>query len=70
VDVGARAEIHALIDDLAGEGRGVVVVSSDLDELLSICDRIGVMRNGRITGTLVGPEATRAGIMALATAAA
>lgn len=69
VDVGARAEIHRLIVELADEGRGVIVVSSDLDELLSICDRIGVMREGRIRGTLSRAEATRARVMALATAA-
>jgi ABC-type sugar transport system ATPase subunit len=67
VDVGARHEIHALIDTLSGEGRGVIVISSDLDELLSIADRIVVMREGRIAGELSASEATREKVMTLAT---
>ena len=69
VDVGARHEIHALIGELAAEGRGVVVVSSDIDELLAICDRIVVMCEGRIAGELSGSAATREAIMTLATSA-
>jgi len=68
VDVGAREEIHALIGELASGGRGVIVVSSDLDELLGLCDRIVVMRRGRITGELAGRAATREAVMSLATA--
>jgi ribose transport system ATP-binding protein len=67
VDVGARDEIHALMRDLAASGTGVMVVSSDLDELLAICDRIVVMCEGRITGELDRTDASRGGIMALAT---
>jgi ABC-type sugar transport system ATPase subunit len=68
VDVGARQEIHALIGELAAAGRGLIVVSSDLDELLALCDRIVVMRAGRITGELSGRAATREAVMSLATA--
>jgi L-arabinose transport system ATP-binding protein len=68
VDVGARDEIHALVRDLAASGTGVMVVSSDLDELLAICDRIVVMREGRIAGELNRAEATREAIMTLAAA--
>jgi ABC-type sugar transport system ATPase subunit len=67
VDVGARQEIHALIDELAAEGRGVIVISSDLDELLAISDRVVVMREGRIAGELSAAEATRENVMTLAT---
>lgn len=67
VDVGARQEIHALIDELAAEGRGVIVISSDLDELLSIADKIVVMREGRIAGELSASQATRENVMTLAT---
>jgi ABC-type sugar transport system ATPase subunit/ribose/xylose/arabinose/galactoside ABC-type transport system permease subunit len=48
VDVGAKAEIHALIRRLAGEGRAVVFISSDLHEVLAQCDRVGVFREGRL----------------------
>ena len=68
VDVGARQEIWALAGGLAAEGRGVIVVSSDLDELLAICDRIVVMCEGRIAGELDRSEATREAIMTLAAA--
>jgi ABC-type sugar transport system ATPase subunit len=68
VDVGARQEIHAQIGELAAQGCGVIVVSSDLDELLELCDRIVVMREGRVTGALARAEATRGAIMTMATA--
>ena len=67
VDVGARHEIHKAIVDLAAGGCGVIVVSSDLDELLAIADRIVVMHEGRIAGEFLAGLATREGIMALAT---
>ena len=49
VDVGARFDIYALLDALAARGKALVVVSSDLRELMQLCDRIGVMRAGRLT---------------------
>jgi ABC-type sugar transport system ATPase subunit len=67
VDVGARSEIHALVRELAASGTGVMVVSSDLDELLGLCDRIVVMCEGRITGEVSRAEATRGTILQLAT---
>jgi ribose transport system ATP-binding protein len=70
VDVGARDEIHALLCGLAAAGTGVMVVSSDLDELLAISDRIVVMCEGRIAGELERAEATRGKIMTLATSVA
>jgi ABC-type sugar transport system ATPase subunit len=50
IDVGARANIYEIIHSLAARGKGVLVVSSEADELLSLCHRILVMRNGRIVG--------------------
>jgi ABC-type sugar transport system ATPase subunit len=66
VDVGAKAEIHRLIRGLADEGKAVLVVSSDLPELLELSDVIHVVRDGRITGTLRGREANETAVMALA----
>jgi len=66
IDVGAKAEIHQFIRRVAGEGRGVLVVSSELPELLALCDRILVMREGRLTGELPGEGATEEAVMRLA----
>lgn len=67
VDVGAKSEIYALIDGLAREGKAVLLVSSELEEVLSMSDRVFVMREGRITGELEGQEATQESVMAYAT---
>jgi len=48
IDVGARAQVHSLIDELAGDGLGIVLVASELDELLSLADRILVLHRGRL----------------------
>lgn len=66
VDVGAKAEIHALIRAEADRGAAVLVVSSDLPELLSLSDRILVVRDGRIAGELAGDEATESSVIRLA----
>jgi len=50
VDIGARADIYAQIDRLAAAGKALLMVSSDLRELMSVCDRIGVMSAGRLVG--------------------
>ncbi|KKK06403.1 sugar ABC transporter ATP-binding protein [Micromonospora sp. HK10] len=68
VDVGAKAEIYATIDALAAEGVAVLVVSSELPEVLGLSDRIVVMQNGRITGELTRGEATEERVLALAMA--
>ena len=52
IDVGAKAEIYALIERLAAEGRSMIVVSSELPEILRVADRVLVMREGRIAGVL------------------
>jgi len=67
IDVGARLEIFGLIRELVAAGTGVIVVSSDLDELLTLCTRIVVLCEGRIAGELASAEATRERIMTLAT---
>ncbi len=66
VDVGAKVEIHRLIRELADEGAAVLVVSSDLPELLELSDTIHVVRDGRIVGVLPGAEADETAVMALA----
>jgi ribose transport system ATP-binding protein len=68
VDVGAKAEIHRLIRQLADEGAAVVMISSDMEELVAESDRIAVMREGRITGTLGRDNCTPEAIMRLAIA--
>ena len=52
VDVGAKAEIHALIRDLAAEGAGILLISSELPELLALSTRMLVLRQGRLVGEL------------------
>ncbi len=66
VDVGAKAEIHRLIRELADDGAAVLVVSSDLPELLELSDTIHVVRDGRIVGVLPGVGTDEAAVMALA----
>lgn len=66
VDVGARAEVYRLIRDLASRGMAALVISSDLPEILALCDRILVMREGRIAGELPRADATPEKILELA----
>ncbi len=67
VDVGAKTEIHRIIRSLANQGKGILIVSSDLPEIISLCDRILVMHEGHLTGEINGLEATQEEIMRLAT---
>ena len=67
IDVGAKQEIYTLLDQLVQEGHCVVVISSELEELIRVSDRILVMCNGTITGELSHKEATQERIMELAT---
>ncbi|MEW6637621.1 MAG: sugar ABC transporter ATP-binding protein [Actinomycetota bacterium] len=67
IDVGAKAEMFALIEDLAREGRAIVLISSYLPELLNMCDRILVMHEGRVAGVLPREEFSEERVMALAT---
>jgi ABC-type sugar transport system ATPase subunit len=70
VDVGAKAEVHQLLRDFARQGHAVVLISSDLPEVLTVSDRIYVMRAGRIAGELRRAEATEEAVMRLAAGAA
>jgi ribose transport system ATP-binding protein len=67
IDVGAKAEIHKLLRSLAGQGKAIVMISSELPEILGMSDRIIVMCEGRTTGELPWREATQERIMQLAT---
>jgi len=66
VDVGAKAEIHKLIGDLAAQGMAILLISSELPEILGMSDRVAVMRGGTITGILDRSEATQERILSLA----
>ena len=68
IDVGAKAEIHRLISRLAGEGVAVIMISSEMPEILGMSDRIVVMHEGRVTGILDRAEADQVSIMQLAAA--
>jgi ABC-type sugar transport system ATPase subunit len=63
IDIGARQEIYNIIRQLGKDGKTIIIVSSDMKEVLSICQRIIVMHEGKITGTLVGNERTEDNIM-------
>jgi ribose transport system ATP-binding protein len=67
IDVGAKSEIYKLLRSLADEGKAIVMISSELPEVLRMSDRIVVMCEGRITGELTAVEATQERIMQLAT---
>jgi monosaccharide-transporting ATPase len=63
IDVGAKAEVQSLIDELAAEGLGVVLVSSDAEELVEGADRVVVLRDGVVVGTLTGDRVTTEDLM-------
>jgi len=63
IDVGAKVEIYNLINELKKNGIAIIMISSELPEILGICDRILVMHEGRITGCLEDNEATQEKIM-------
>ena len=67
IDVGAKSEIHSLISALAGQGKSIILISSELPEILGMSDRIVVMHEGKITGILNRGEATQELIMKYAT---
>ncbi len=69
IDVGAKAEVHSLMNELASRGVGIIMISSELPEILGMSDRVLVMREGRLAGELSREEATPEKIMALATGA-
>ena len=66
IDVGAKAEVHHMVNDLAAEGLGIILISSDLPEVLAMSDRILVMREGRQMGIFGREEATQENVMTAA----
>jgi ribose transport system ATP-binding protein len=67
IDVGAKDEIYALLNDLAAEGKSIIMISSELPEILRMSHRIAVMCEGRLTAILANEDATQENIMAYAT---
>ncbi|MGV2910133.1 sugar ABC transporter ATP-binding protein [Achromobacter sp. AGC25] len=66
VDVGAKSEIHHILRDLASQGVGVIVISSELPEIIGLCDRALVIRDGRLAGELAASEMTEERLLRLA----
>jgi ABC-type sugar transport system ATPase subunit len=66
VDIGAKAELHALLRDLAAGGMAILMISSDMPEVLAVSDRILVMHQGRIAGELRAGDATQEAVMSFA----
>ena len=63
IDVGAKFEIYSIMNELVAQGRGVVMISSEMPELLGMCDRIYVMNEGRLVAELGREEASQERIM-------
>jgi putative multiple sugar transport system ATP-binding protein len=63
IDVGAKYEIYTIINQLASEGKGIILISSELPEILGVCDRIYVMRDGKIVGEMPASEASQEIVM-------
>ncbi|GAA1955600.1 sugar ABC transporter ATP-binding protein [Agromyces allii] len=70
IDVGTKAEVHRLLSELAGKGMGILMISSELPEVLGMADRVLVMREGRITAEIDRSDATSENVMFAATHAA
>jgi inositol transport system ATP-binding protein len=66
IDVGAKSEIHKLISDLAAKGMAILMISSEMPEILGMSDRIMVMHEGHVSGLLERDQASQEKIMALA----
>jgi ABC-type sugar transport system ATPase subunit len=66
IDVGAKVEVYRIIRRLASEGAAIIIVSSELLELIGLCDRVAVMRTGQITGVVDRPDFTQERLMSLA----
>ncbi|WP_461020913.1 ATP-binding cassette domain-containing protein, partial [Trueperella pyogenes] len=68
IDVGAKYEIYEIVNELADAGHAILMISSELPELLGVCDRIYTMSHGSITGVVPAKEATQESLMTLMTA--
>lgn len=66
IDVGAKYEIYQLIQDIAKQGKSIIMVSSEMPELLGVCNRILVMSNGRLAGEVNADETTQEEILTYA----
>ena len=66
IDVGAKAEVYHLMQELAKRGVGILMLSSDMEEVIGVSDRVAVMRKGKIVGTLNADELTEETILRLA----
>ena len=66
VDVGAKSEIYSIINSLAQDGAAVIMISSEMEEIINMCDRAVVMRQGIVTGELDKKELNEQGLIALA----
>ena len=66
IDVGAKYEIYSMIQDIAASGKAVIMISSEMPEIIGVCDRVAVMHEGKITGCLERNEMTQEKIMQLA----
>ncbi len=66
IDVGAKSDIYRILDELSGEGYGIVIVSSELQEIVGMCDRVYVMRDHAIAGCVEGSQVTQEDIMKIA----
>ena len=64
IDVGAKYEIYCIINEMVSNGKSVIMISSEMPELLGMCDRIYVMNEGRMIAEMDGKEATQEKIMA------
>jgi len=67
IDVGAKAEIHTLISQLAGQGKAIIMISSEMPEVLGMSDRVIIMHEGHLTGILDRSEATQELVLKYAT---
>ncbi|MCB1342389.1 MAG: sugar ABC transporter ATP-binding protein, partial [Pseudooceanicola sp.] len=68
IDVGAKAEVYAMMQELADKGVAIVMISSDMEEVIGVSDRVAVMARGRISGILGPEEMTEEAILRLAVA--
>ena len=68
IDIGSKVEVHNLLIEMAKSGIAVIVISSELPEILAVCDRIVTMREGRVTGEISRADATQEILMAMMTA--
>ena len=67
IDVGAKYEIYCIIAEMAKQGKSIIMISSEMSEIIGMSNRVMVMCDGRITGFIDGKDATQENIMALAT---